>query len=104
MKKRPRLTPHHRKERLDFAIRYQYWTLEDWKKVVWSDETRINHLGSDGRKRVWEKAGEGLSGRVVEGTLEFQGDLGLYIVGGDWRYLQDWWEDGWEPLYQDSGG
>ena len=35
-KKRPRLTLHHRKERLDFAIRYQHWTLEDWKKVVWS--------------------------------------------------------------------
>ena len=28
-KKRPRFTPHHREERLDFAIRYQHWTLED---------------------------------------------------------------------------
>ena len=31
-KKRPRFTPHHRKERSDFAIRHQHWTLEDWKK------------------------------------------------------------------------
>ena len=40
-KKRPRLTPYHRKERLDFAIRHQHWTLEDWKKVVWSDESQM---------------------------------------------------------------
>ena len=33
-KKRPRLKLDHRKERLDFAIRHQHWTLEDWKKVV----------------------------------------------------------------------
>jgi hypothetical protein len=25
-------------ERLDFAIAHQDWTLEDWKKVAWSDE------------------------------------------------------------------
>ena len=40
-KERPRLTPHHRKERLDFAIRHQHWTLEDWKRVVWSDESQM---------------------------------------------------------------
>ena len=71
-RKRPRLTPHHRKERLDFAIRHQH-CLEDWKKLDWSDENRINHLGSDGRKWVWKKAGEGLSDRLVEGTLKFGG-------------------------------
>ena len=44
-KKRPRLTPHHRKKKLDFAIRHQHWTLEDLKKVVWSDETKNQSLG-----------------------------------------------------------
>ena len=91
-KKRPRLTPHHRKERLDFAIRHQHWTLENWKKVDWSDETKINRLGSDGRKWVWKKAGEGLSDRLVEGTQVWRrifDDLGLYAVGGGWRCLQD---------------
>jgi hypothetical protein len=28
--------------------------VEDWKKVVWSDETKTNRLGSDGRKWVWK--------------------------------------------------
>src|SRR5436190_22054047 len=41
--------------------------------VVWSDETKINRLGSDGRRWAWKKAGEGLSDRLVEGTLKFGG-------------------------------
>jgi hypothetical protein len=42
-------------------------------KVWWSNETKINHLGSDGRKFVWKNEGEGLSDRVVEGTVKFGG-------------------------------
>jgi len=41
-KKRPLLTKHHRRERVDFAIQLQDWTTEDWKRVVWSDETRMD--------------------------------------------------------------
>jgi len=47
--KKPLLTKCHRREWMDFAIAHKDWTLEDWKHVVWSDETKINHLGSDGR-------------------------------------------------------
>ena len=72
-RKRPVLIKKHVKERMDFAIAHQDWTLEDWKKVVWSDETKINRLGSDGRKWVWKKAGEGLSERLVNGTKKFGG-------------------------------
>ena len=72
-RKRPLLIKKHMKERLDFAIVHQDWTLDDWKKVVWSDETKINRLGSDGRKWVWKKAGEGLSERLVKGTTKFGG-------------------------------
>jgi transposase len=80
VKKKPRLTPRQRKERLDFALAHQHWTVEDWKKVVWSDETKINRLGSDGRKWAWKRPGEGLSDRLVEGTLKFGG--GSVMVWG----------------------
>jgi transposase len=79
-KKRPILSKRHRKERLDFSLSHQNWILEDWKKVVWSDEIKINRLGSDGRKWLWKKAGEGLSDRMVEGTLKFGG--GCVMVWG----------------------
>ena len=65
---------------MDFSLAHKDWTLEDWKQVIWSDETKINHLGSDGRKWVWKKAGEGLSDRLVEGTVKFGG--GSVMVWG----------------------
>ena len=58
---------------MDWTYAYESWTLDDWKQVIWSDETKINRLGSDGRKWVWKKPGEGLSDRLVEGTLKFGG-------------------------------
>src|SRR5436305_6088250 len=70
---RPFLTKRHMRERLDFAISHQDWTVEDWKRVVWSDETKINRMGSDGRKWVWKKKGEGLSDRLVKGKVKFGG-------------------------------
>ena len=69
----PLLSAKHHKAHLDFAYVYKDWILEDWKKVVQSDETKINHLGSDGCKWVWKKAGEGLNDRLVEGTVKFGG-------------------------------
>lgn len=52
--KKPRLLPRHIRQRLDFALQHQHWTVEDWKRVIWSDETKINRLGSDGREWVWK--------------------------------------------------
>ena len=69
----PLLSAKHRRARLDFAISHQYWTIDDWKRVVWSDETKINLLGSDGRKWAWKRPGEGLSDRLVVGTKKFGG-------------------------------
>jgi Transposase/DDE superfamily endonuclease len=79
-KKKPLLTARHKKERMDFALAHKDWTVEDWKRVVWSDETKINRLGSDGRKWAWKKEGEGLSDRLVSGTVKFGG--GSVMVWG----------------------
>jgi transposase len=49
-RKRPLLLSRHRRERMHFAERHLHWTVEDWKSVIYSDETKINHLGSDGKQ------------------------------------------------------
>lgn len=72
-RKWPLLKERHRKIRLEFVEEHAEWTEEDWKRVIWSDETKINCLGSDGCKYVWKEQGEGLSDRVVEGTVKFGG-------------------------------
>jgi len=72
-KKKPLLSVRHRKRRLAFALKYREWTVEDWKRVIWSDETKINRFGSDGREWIWKQKGEGLIEREVQGTVKFGG-------------------------------
>lgn len=72
-KKKPLLGARHRQKRLAFALKYREWTVEDWKRVVWSDETKINRFGSDGREWVWKQKGEGLIEREVQGTVKHGG-------------------------------
>ena len=46
--KKPLLTAKHMKRRLAWAKKYQNWTTDDWRRVVFSDETKVNVWGSDG--------------------------------------------------------
>ena len=48
----PMMTPVHRQKRLQWARERRNWTLEQWKKVAWSDESRflLDHMA--GRVRV----------------------------------------------------
>jgi len=79
-KKRPFLSARHRKASLAFAEKHQNWTVEDWKRVIWSDETKVNRFGSDGRQYCWKKPGEPLGDREVEATVKFGG--GCIMVWG----------------------
>ena len=79
-KKKPLLSTKHRKRRLDFALKHKDWTMEDWTRVIWSDETKINRIGSDGRIYVWKNGGEPLQDKEVQGTVKFGG--GSLIVWG----------------------
>ncbi|KAG6326538.1 hypothetical protein ID866_12551 [Astraeus odoratus] len=49
-KKKPLLKAVHKKEHLAFVLKYENWTVENWKRVVWLDETKINRIGSDGKQ------------------------------------------------------
>jgi len=78
--KKPFLSKAHQRRRLEFALEHQHWTLDDWSRVVWSDETKINRLGSDGRAWVWKKPGSALREQHVSGTVKFGG--GSLMVWG----------------------
>jgi transposase len=71
--KRPLLERRHRKARLEFALCHQHWTVEDWSRVIFSDETKINRKGSDGRVWGWKRPGYGFEERNVVGTLKYGG-------------------------------
>ena len=38
---KPGLTEAMREARYQFALRYKDWELEDWKNVIWTDETSM---------------------------------------------------------------
>ena len=44
----------HHQQHLKFAQYYGNWTVEDWKKVLWTNETKTNRIGSDGTVYVWK--------------------------------------------------
>lgn len=71
--KNPALKSKDGKDWLDFAQSHQHWTVNDWKRIMWSDETKINRLGSDGRKWAWKSPGETLNDRLLEPTVKFGG-------------------------------
>lgn len=47
------LTSARKKKRYEFAQKYRSWTVEDWKRVNFSDETKVNRFGSDGAVWTW---------------------------------------------------
>ncbi len=56
----PLLSAKNRKQRLQFAQAHKNWTIEDWKTVAWSDESRFLLRHSDGRVRIWRKEHESM--------------------------------------------
>jgi hypothetical protein len=51
---------------LDFILKYKEWTRKDWKKIIWSKETKINRFGSDGKKWMWKQRGQSVIGFMIE--------------------------------------
>ena len=50
---KPALSAKNKKERLAFAKSHIDWTTDDWKRVIFSDETKINRFCSDGLSWCW---------------------------------------------------
>lgn len=85
-KKKPMISKKNIKARLAFAKKYMHWTVDDWKRVIWSDESKINRILSDGRQWAWIRKGESLQRRHVQETIKFGGGFvmlwGCFTVYG----------------------
>ncbi|KAI1520645.1 HTH-Tnp-Tc3-2 domain containing protein [Pyrenophora tritici-repentis] len=63
--RKPGLTQEMRSARLKWAIDHRDWTLEDWKNVIWTDETSVVINHRRGGYRIWRRADE----RVVKSCI-----------------------------------
>ncbi|GBM79531.1 hypothetical protein AVEN_209503-1 [Araneus ventricosus] len=50
----PFLTARHKALLLSWARQY-HWTVDDWKHVAWSDESRFQLYRTDAYVRVWRQ-------------------------------------------------
>jgi transposase len=72
-KKKPLLSKKNQALRYQWAKDHINWTLEDWKRVVWSDETKFNLLNSDGKEYYWTNNPGQISPASVKSTLKYGG-------------------------------
>jgi len=72
-RKKPYLSKKHQKRRLDFARKYENWTINDWSKVIWSDESKFKVFGSDGKQYYWKRPEESLNCFHIKLTVKFGG-------------------------------
>jgi transposase len=69
---KPALRSENVVKRLEWAMRYKDWTIEDWKRVIWSDESSI-WIGVNPRRQwVIRPPGERLDKKYVKKTFKSQ--------------------------------
>ena len=81
--KKPFLSLRHKKTRREWVDDKMNWTLDDWKKVIWSDESRFALRHNDGGVRVIRKKGERYMDRFVLPTFKF-GKGSVMVWGCFW--------------------
>jgi len=57
-KNKSSLSEKNVRARLQFAKTHKNWTIEDWKRVVWSDESKFSRFQSDGKQYYWHRPGD----------------------------------------------
>lgn len=63
--RKPGLTKAQQAARLLFCLAHQHWTLEDWKKVIWTDETSVVLGARRGGVRLWRGPHEAVEKTVI---------------------------------------
>uniref|UniRef100_A0A3Q0SXG1 Transposase Tc1-like domain-containing protein n=1 Tax=Amphilophus citrinellus TaxID=61819 RepID=A0A3Q0SXG1_AMPCI len=84
--KKPLLRPANTQKRLRFAREHKHWTVDDWKKVLWTDEFKFELFGQHRHR----KAGERFDARCISHMVEHGGDSIMV-----WGSISG--NEGWHP-------
>lgn len=78
--RKPLLRPQNKKKRMQWALTHRDWTAEDFKKVLWTDESKFQIFGSKRRTYVRRSAEEKMLPVCVVPTVKHGG--GSIMVWG----------------------
>ena len=70
MRKRPRLSPAHVSRREQWAMQRVHWRMQQWRRVVFTDESRFRLYRNDGRIRVWRMPRQEMLQQHVQPTQQ----------------------------------
>lgn len=79
-RKKPFISEINRRKRLDFAKSHVDLSEEFWNTVIFSDESKFNIFGSDGRRYVWRRPNTELEEQHLTATVKHGG--GSVLVWG----------------------
>jgi transposase len=77
---KPLLNDQQRENRLKWCIERKNWTIQKWKTIIWSDESRFTIFKNDGPGRVWRTPGTRFNIENMVPTVKFGGG-GLMVWG-----------------------
>ena len=83
-RKKPFINDTNRRKRLGFAKAYVNKPMEFWKNCIFSDESKFNIFGSDGKKFVWRRPNTELEKQNIRPTVKHGG--GHLMVWGCMSY------------------
>ncbi|CAG9565363.1 unnamed protein product [Danaus chrysippus] len=72
-RKKPWLSEHNKKNRLEWALKHRDWSVEDWSNVLWSDESNFEVFGTPGVTYVRRRVGEEYNPECVVPTVKHGG-------------------------------
>lgn len=78
--KKPLISVKNRKRRLQFARDHLNWSTDQWKKVLWSDESKFNLFSSDGIRYIRRPINRRFDPRYTVPTVKHGG--GSIMVWG----------------------